>query len=71
MQLSLQSKLIDNITALQKGEETKFKNGESSLFLLNARELKTIEAEQKVVELKAKLQKAAVDVKWSAGLLAL
>ncbi|HET9744501.1 MAG TPA: TolC family protein [Chitinophagaceae bacterium] len=69
-QLSLQSKLLANTIALQKGEEIRFNNGESSLFLLNAREQKTIEAEQKLVELKAKAQKAAVSVKWSAGILA-
>ena len=57
--------------ALQKGEETRFVNGESTLFLLNAREQKTIESEQKLVELKAKVQKAAVNVKWAAGVLAL
>lgn len=70
-QLNLQNSLLVNTTALQKGEETRFNNGESSLFLLNAREQKTIEAEQKVVELKAKAQKASVGVRWSAGILAL
>ncbi len=69
-QLSLQSKLLANTIALQKGEEIRFNNGESSLFLLNAREQKTIEAEQKLVELKAKAEKAAISVKWSAGILA-
>lgn len=68
-QLSLQSKLLANVSSLQKGEEMRFENGESSLFLLNAREQKTIEAEQKIFELKAKAQKAAVGVKWAAGIL--
>ena len=70
-QLSLQMKLTDNTRLLQRGEEVRFNNGESSLFLINTREIKTIEAEQKTIELKAKAQKAAVGVRWSAGLLAL
>lgn len=71
LQLGLQTQLLANIKALQKGEEVKFANGESYLFLINARELKTIETEQKTIELKAKTQKAAIGVRWSAGLLAL
>ena len=67
-QVSLQSKLLSNTRTLQRGEEIKFKNGESSLFLVNAREQKTIEAEQKWVELKAKAQKAIIAVRWSAGI---
>lgn len=69
-QLSLQNKLLANTIALQRGEEIRFTNGESSLFLINTRELKTIEAEQKTIELKSKLQKASVGVRWSAGILA-
>lgn len=71
MQLSIQRNLLANTTALQRGEEVRFANGESSLFLINAREQKTIEAELKVIELKAKAQKAAVGVRWSAGMFAL
>lgn len=70
-QLSLQNKLLENTIALQRGEEIRFTNGESSLFLINTRELKTIEAEQKTIELKSKAQKASVSLRWSAGLLAL
>jgi hypothetical protein len=54
---------------LQKGEETKFTNGESSLFLVNARELKTLEAQQKYMELQYKVQKAAVSAIWITGTL--
>ena len=69
-QLALQNKLLANTAALQKGEEIKFVNGESALFLVNAREQKTIEAEQKAIELKSKTRKAAIGVNWSAGILA-
>jgi outer membrane protein TolC len=68
IQLAIQQNLTANITALQRGEETRFANGESSLFLINAREQKTIEAQQKLIELKAKSRKATISLKWAAAL---
>lgn len=68
-QLSMQNNLVANTIALQRGEETRFFNGESSLFLINSRELKTIETTQKLIELKSKNLKAFVSLKWSAGLI--
>ena len=67
-QLGLQEKLVANIIALQRGEETRFANGESSLFLINSREMKTIETQQKLIELQAKKSKSLVKLKWAAGL---
>ena len=67
-QLSMQDRLVANITSLQRGEETRFFNGESSLFLINTRELKTIETVQKLIELKSKNRKALVSLRWSTGL---
>ena len=67
-QLGLQEKLVANIIALQRGEETRFANGESSLFLINSREMKTIETQQKLIELQAKKNKSLVKLKWAAGL---
>ncbi len=67
-QLQVQEALIANLTALQKGEETKFRNGESSLFLINAREQKTIEGQQKLFETMQKNRQAAVNLQWAAGL---
>lgn len=69
LQQEQQKNLVANYTALQKGEETKFSNGESSLFLVNARELKTIESQQKLIELTSKIQVAHINIRWSAGLL--
>ncbi|HZI02260.1 MAG TPA: TolC family protein [Flavisolibacter sp.] len=66
-QLVLQEQMLRNVTALQRGEEVKFENGESSLFLINARELKTMETVQKLVELQSKNQKALIQVQWAAG----
>lgn len=68
-QVILQQNAIVSLTALRRGEETKFLNGESSLFLINARELKMIEAQQKLIELQGKEQKAAAATLWAAGLL--
>lgn len=50
-------------------ELQKFEIGESTLFLINARELKVIESRQKVADLKGKFFKTAYGVEWSAGLL--
>ena len=58
-----------NYAALQRGEETRFSAGESSLFLVNARENKTLEAFQKLQELKAKFFKAGIGIQWAAGTL--
>ena len=69
-QLLTQANAVTGYAALQRGEEIRFQNGESSLFLLNAREQKTLEAKQKLVELQAKNRMALASVKWAAGLLA-
>lgn len=52
---------------LQKGEETKFFNGESSLFLVNSRENKTQEILLKLIEAAVKLNKTAAGLQWAAG----
>lgn len=69
-QLQIQEKAWQNFSALQRGEEVRFNAGESSLFLINARENKALEALQKLQELKAKFFKAEASLKWAAGLLA-
>lgn len=62
-----QQQLNLNYMALQRGEETRFDNGESSLFLINARASKTLEGQQKELALAAKLQQATVRLRWAAG----
>lgn len=64
-----QAQLVANFAALQRGEELKFNNGESSLFLINTREQKTIEAKQKLLALQAKKMQARVNTEWATGLL--
>lgn len=53
-QIALQESMYLNYLSLQRAEETRFANGESSLFLINARENKAIESLQKLLELKSK-----------------
>jgi outer membrane protein TolC len=66
-QITLQQKAVQSYLALQRGEEIRLMNGESSLFLVNARELKTLEGQQKLLELQSKEQKAAASALWLAG----
>lgn len=58
-----------NYQTLFRGEEIRFRAGESSLFLLNSRENKQLEAQQKLVELKTKFYKTWQAVLWAAGQL--
>ena len=71
--LQQQVKIYDaaykNYQALFRGEDTRFKNGESTLFLLNSRENKQLEALQKLVELKTKYYKTRQALLWAAGQL--
>lgn len=67
-QLLVQTRAVANYAALQRGEEIRFQNGESSLFFINAREQKTLDARQKLVEVQAKNKKAAAAVKWAAAI---
>ena len=68
-QITIQDNAVNNYVLLQRGEEIRFMNGESSLFLINSREQKTLEARQKRIELQAKNYKAYAAVKWASGLL--
>ncbi len=55
--------------ALLRAENLKFYNGESSLFLVNARETKLIETAEKLVNLRIKYFKAKYASEWAAGVL--
>lgn len=62
-------RLNASYSMLLEGEIYKYNAGESTLFLVNSRELKYMEAAQKLIDLKAKLQKAYAGILFSAGLL--
>ncbi len=68
-QLKIYEGAFKNYQTLFRGEDTKFRAGESSLFLLNSRENKQLEAQQKLVELKTKYFKVLQAVQWAAGQL--
>lgn len=67
-QVTLQAAIVTNTALLQRGEEIRFNNGEGSLFMINTRELKTIESQQKLIELRSKNQQLLAQVKWAAGM---
>ncbi len=66
-QMQLQQDALTLLQRLQRSEEQKFLNGESSLFLINSREAKTLEAAQKEVQLKAKYIQSLYTLHWAAG----
>jgi outer membrane protein TolC len=68
-QVQLQSANYKNYQELLKAEEMKFMNGESSIFLINARESKALEAREKLIDLQTKYFKSIYALQWSAGLL--
>lgn len=66
-QVSLNERLIANYNALLLGERELFANGESSLFVINSRQTKLIEAQQKLLALQSKYQKALAALLWALG----
>ncbi|MFM6925242.1 MAG: TolC family protein [Ferruginibacter sp.] len=69
LQVTLLQRTYAGTLQLQKGEETRFFNGESSLFLVNSRENKTQETMLKLVEATVKLHKTSAGLQWAAGSL--
>lgn len=68
-QIELQTNNYQYNLQLVKAEEYRYFNGESSLFLVNARENKSLEALEKLIDLKTKYYKTIYALQWSAGLL--
>lgn len=62
-----QEQMVNNYNTLRNGELKKFENGESSLFLVNSREAKLVEAQIKLESLRAKYQKEKALLLWAAG----
>ena len=50
-----------------QGEQVRFDNGESSVFLLNAREAGLVTARVKLAELQAKYAQTQATLRWAAG----
>lgn len=68
-QTDLGASMVSNYARLLGGESQRFAAGESSLFLVNGREVPLIEARLKQVELEAKLRKAFFALDHEAGTL--
>ena len=66
-QLALQEQVVLNAERLRQGEQTRFENGESSVFLLNAREASLVSARVKLAELRAKYAQTQATLRWAAG----
>ena len=64
-QISLAFRNANNYERLLKAEEVKFTNGESSLFLINNRENKLIDVQEKLLELRLKFLQGYNQLKWT------
>lgn len=68
-QITLYESAVSNYQRLLRGEWSRFIAGEGSLFLVNSRETKLVEATTKLQELKTKYFKTYAAVQWAAGQL--
>lgn len=66
-QVELAGELVGNYRTLLEAEQVKFQLGESSVFLLNSRQQKLLEAQLKWLKTQAEQQKAAASLRWVAG----
>lgn len=66
-QIQIAKKMNVAYKALLNTEELKFSQGESSLFLINTREYKVIELQEKLIELQIKYLKASYAIQWASG----
>ena len=66
-QLQLQQELVKGLEILTEAERVRFENGESSVFLVNARETALITGLLKLYEMKAKLAKYTAELEWTTG----
>lgn len=68
-QINLTQSAYSGYQTLLRAENTRYQNGESSLFLINTRENKVLETAQKIIELQVKWLKARYAAEWAAGVL--
>jgi outer membrane protein TolC len=66
-QVDLYRSVTDNYKKLLDAENEKFMQGESSVFLVNTREQRWIDAQLKLAKLTAEYQKSAAGLLWSSG----
>ena len=68
-QIALYRSITDNYRALLDAENTRFSYGESSIFLLNTREQRWLEAQIKLLKLCSEYRKAEAGLNWAMGTL--
>lgn len=68
-QINVQAQQVVNAGRMLDGEQFRFSAGESSIFLINARENALINSRIKLVELRTKYAKSKAFLYWSAGSL--
>ena len=68
-QIVIYEDAVANYQLMLDGENAKFQNGESSIFLINSREVKLLDAQNKLVALKTKYRKALAGLSWALGQL--
>ena len=68
-QTALYQRTVNDYLGLLEGEREKFNAGESSLFMVNSRELGYINAQIKYLELLTKNRKAVIATEYSLGML--
>lgn len=66
-QLKLQNDMVENYRVMVRGERQKFRAGESSVFYINVRESKLIEAEVKLYKMRYNFAKSIAEMRWAAG----
>ncbi len=67
IQLALQTEMVSNATVLRNSEQILFDSGESSLFLVNSREVNLISNQIKLAELQSKFEKNRYLLMWNVG----
>ncbi len=68
-QVKLFTDAVNNYNLLLKGEIQKFNSGESSLFLINSREINLINARIKLIEITTNYNIASTGLTWATGKL--
>jgi outer membrane protein TolC len=68
-QIMLYQSMTDNYRRMLEAEQEKFAIGESTVFLLNTREQKLLEATLKLAKLRGDYEKSRVAVDWARGIL--
>lgn len=66
-QVALFGQMVDNFTNLLAAERLRFDNGESTVFLVNARELSLIDASIRLADFQRRMLKTAQTIRFIAG----